>query len=397
MLTAPLIEHLAKPGDFEPLLHELEALGEETRNGRFHSDNVLQRDLELKRFAWEYKKANEGAPSQPAESKSRDELYRVFVGLEELPQPEGEEWSPGSRDLAEAKRAAYEAWGLLKFLRELKAASNRPIVVVGNDRYGRQWVVEPIHGLLRDGFAVRYDRVSSHMSMRLTVASARFGEASGENDGRPWSPNAFPMEFVREISEHMPHIVVVDGTVPVDGPQMMRFPRSMDGYVNWFVAFNDIRAGGDLERYRHESCVPLSHIPELMRWHEFVKVRRQLREWVAPGPTYKVTLWTPEPSELAQLGDFTVAGEPPDLASERPQVVIANPIIYRTEGEDLPEALRGTQPYYFDGPERFAKEKVVFGFGPHGFETRVEGTTTATYVTAVQKSITAEVEALIAT
>ena len=47
-------------------------------------------------------------------------------------------------------------------------------------------------------------------------------------------------------------------------------------------------------------------------------------------------------------------------------VILANPIIYRTEGEDLPDALRGTTPRYFDDPEAHAEDSIVFGFGSHG-------------------------------
>ena len=56
-------------------------------------------------------------------------------------------------------------------------------MVVGNDRYGRQWVIEPIEGYLKEGFTLRYDRVRSGTATRLSV------------------PSAFPREFVKEISE----------------------------------------------------------------------------------------------------------------------------------------------------------------------------------------------------
>ena len=56
------------------------------------------------------------------------------------------------------------------------------------------------------------------------------------------------------------------------------------------------------------------------------------------------------------LGDFAMRAEYPDPTDDKPQVVISNADIYRTEGNDIYETLRGTQPYYFDGPEKYAKE-----------------------------------------
>jgi len=52
----------------------------------------------------------------------------------------------------------------------------------------------------------------------------------------------------------------------------------------------------------------------------------------------------------------------PDFDDDRPQVVLANPIVYRND--TLPEDLHATLPYYFDGPEKYVSEKVVPGFGP---------------------------------
>jgi len=69
----------------------------------------------------------------------------------------------------------------------------------------------------------------------------------------------------------------------------------------------------------------------------------------------------------------------PDFDDDRPQVVLANPIVYRNDR--LPEDLHATLPYYFDGPEKYVSEKVVPGFGPFGYSPRIEGPTTAEFVT----------------
>ena len=95
------------------------------------------------------------------------------------------------------------------------------------------------------------------------------------------------------------------------------------------------------------------------------------------------------------LGDFAMRAEYPDPTDDKPQVVMSNADIYSTEGDDIYETLRGTQPYYFDGPEKYVAETVEFGFGEYGLETRVKGPTTDEFVARVQQEITAEVERLL--
>ena len=176
----------------------------------------------------------------------------------------------------EIKRVAYEAVGFLQFLRDFRSKTSRPVVAVGNDRYGRQWVVEPLEDYLKDDFIVRYDRVPSHKSMRLSVRNRLPG----------YVRLGFPREFVKDISEHMPHIVIVDSRSVRGRDAAMRFSRASRDYVNWLATFNDIRALGDESRYETDSSLPPGHITELKKWHEYVTVRRQLKAWVAPGETY---------------------------------------------------------------------------------------------------------------
>ena len=93
--------------------------------------------------------------------KSNEELYQLFNQLEELPPVAADEPHLSEQHLKEVGRTAYEAVEFLKFLRGFRARTSRHIVVVGNDRYGRQWVVEPIEAYLKEGFTLRYDRVRS--------------------------------------------------------------------------------------------------------------------------------------------------------------------------------------------------------------------------------------------
>ena len=385
ILTPPLIDFLSKGSDFDALLAELDRYREDTRNGRFDINNILQRDLEFRRFAYEYTLALEpltyqlqGRYPQP---KSNEELYQLFNQLQELPPVAAQELHLSEQHLAEVGRTAYEATEFLKFLRGFRARTSRHIVVVGNDRYGRQWVVEPIEAYLKEGFTLRYDRVRSGTSTRLSV------------------PAAFPREFVKEIGEGMPHIVIVDASHAPPNNDVMQLSRGLRGYAHWFAVFNDLRAEGNVARYQDESSLPAEHFPELMKWHDYVARREQLQGWASPGPTYRVTTWAPELKDTVILGDMQVKRYPAvsheEMGDDWPLVILANPIIYRTEGDDLPSALRGTTPRHFDDPEAHATDSIVFGFGSHGLETRLEGMNTEQFVQTVQGHIKEEIDRLL--
>ncbi len=377
-LTPLLLGHLAQEAPLESLIEELEQLRCKTRAGRFDIDNKLQKDLEYCRFSTEYNWQLDGAGATP-------DHYGLFEDLPILPPQDEEAFELQGQHLVEVKRIAFEAVGFLRFLRTFRRRTSRPIVVVGNDRYGRQWVVEPLEDYLKDGFTVRYFRNPSHKSMRLTVRHELFHSIR----------MGFTRDFVLELNEHMPHVVITDSCSPSHSPNFMRLSRGTRDYLNWFMAFNDIRAGGDCTRYESDSSLPPQHLLELKKWNEFTRVRRQLRDWVKPGSTYKVGHWAPVLKEQVRLGDFIVTRKDPDLDDDSPQVILANPAIYPDDKGEVPEILHGTQPYYFDGPERYIKEDLILGFGAHGFETRLKGTTTDTFVAAIQHQVKIEIEGLL--
>ena len=385
ILTPPLIGFLSKNSDFDSLLFELDRYRADTRNGQFDINNILQRDLEFRRFAYEYTRVLEPLTYQLQNRypppKSNEELYQLFNQLEKLPPVAADESHLSDQHLAEAGRTAYEAAGFLKFLKGFQTRTNRHIVVVGNDRYGRQWVVEPIEAYLKEGFTLRYDRVRSGTSTRLSV------------------PSAFPRDFVKEICEQMPHIVIVDASHAPPNNDVMQLSRGLRGYAHWFAVFNDLRAEGNVAIYQDESSLPAEHLPELMKWHDYVARREQLQAWVAPGQTYRVTTWAPELKDTVILGDMQVKRYPAvsheEIGGDLPLVILANPIVYRTEGDDLPDALRGTTPRHFDDPEAHAADSIVFGFGTHGLETRLEGMSTEQFVQTVQGYIKEEIDRLL--
>lgn len=379
ILTPHLVDHLAGPRDIEELLQELDRLRSETRCGRFHVENPLQRDLEFMRYSTEIQWLEGGAGGVA-------EDYPKFERLTVLPLPEELPYALDGRHVFEAKRVAYEAVVFLSFLRSFRARTRRPIVVVGNDRYGRQWVVELLEDYLEGEFTLRYDRSPSHKSMRLKLP----GELPGP------IRLGFPRDFIMHLSRLAPHVVIVDSCHDCGDRAMMQMSRGARNYVNWFMAFNHVRAEGDVTQFEPDSSLAADHHRELGKWHEYVRTCRQLRDWVASGPTYAVGHWAPILRSRVRLGDFTVQRRDPDFAAEQPQVVVANPAFYPLEDDDVPSIIRETEPYYFDGPERYEKAEVMYGFGLHGFETRLQGTTTDTFVAKVQCCMKSEIARLLA-
>ena len=385
ILTPPLIDFLSRDSDFDSILSELDRYRADTRNGRFDINNILQRDLEFRRFAYEYTRVLEPLTYQLQNRypppKSNEELYQLFNQLKKLPPAATNKPHLSEQHLAEVGRTAYEAVEFLRFLKGFRERTSRHIVVVGNDRYGRQWVVEPIEAYLKEGFTLRYDRVRSGTSTRLSV------------------PPAFPRDFVKEINAQMPHIVIVDASHAPPNNDVMQLSRGLRGYAHWFAVFNDLRTEGNLALYQDESSLPAEHLPELMKWHDYVARRQQLQDWVSPGRTYRVTTWAPELKDTVILGDMQVKRYPAvsheEIGGDLPMAILANPIVYRTEGDDLPDALRGTTPRYFDDPEAHAADSIVFGFGSHGLETRLEGMSTEQFVQTAQGHIKEEIDRLL--
>ena len=162
----------------------------------------------------------------------------------------------------------------------------------------------------------------------------------------------------------MPHVVIVDGMSPKPHLDKMLLSRATKIYAHWFVAFNDVRAQGELSRHLDDGVLPADHLTELMHWYEYVALRQQLSNWIEPGPTYRMSLWTPAPTDNARLGELTVPCRLPDLDDDRPQVILANPIMYRNEA--LPQYLQATTPlnngFWVRGVEPMAGRALGGGY-----------------------------------
>ena len=384
-LTPVLMDFLAEPGNIEEKLAELDRLQKNTRMGHFDPCNEIERDLEFHRYNWAYHDVIE-----PDFDPNAAAPYEQFLKQPVLDPQTHDEFVLDGQNLVDARRVAYEAYTLLGFLRKFRAGTSRPIIIIGNDRYGRQWGIEPLEEYLRDDFSIVYPRVPSHRSTRLTVPHMilNTGARAGLDRGS-----------IRYLSTEMPHVIVVDARNVGHGKHrlMMRMSRGARDHANWFIAFNDLRAEGDGSKYEHKMPYAPNHYPELKKWFGFVEVQRKIRPWVEPGETYSMTMWAPEITDETVLGDFRVRTRQVEYDSDEPQVVLANPLFYRTDEDDpdIHENLRGNRPYYFDGPERHVRHEVRVGFGDFGVESRVTGNTSDELVEAVQEFMRQEVARLL--
>ena len=182
-LTPVLAEYLSgDPAEVGAKLRHLDELRAATLDGRFDPDQRLQRDLEFHHFVWAYNEhviQGSGEYPPPVEpGPGNTDALAAFERLEVLPPPAPR---PAPFVLSDdhrlqAHRAAREALAFLRFLRAFRERTTRPILIAANDRYGRQWVAEPLAAHLAampDVTVVRY------------VSNAQ-GRGRG-SDGTSWS------------------------------------------------------------------------------------------------------------------------------------------------------------------------------------------------------------------
>jgi len=397
VLTPQIINYLArKDTKIEILLERLDYYRSETIAGRFLPNNLVQKELEFKHFEsfvrtlytetlgfsyndWDFYrrdlKLSKFAIPNIYEGFNRLKTLPVFNKINSVVITEIQKNN--------AFRCAYEAMCFLSFLETFKRHTNRDIIIVGNERYGRQWVIELIESYLTDWATVKYQYIRSGASMRMTV------------------PHIFSTDFVSKLSHDMPHIIVVDGANrPISNPysqssqknvflgdDFMRTSRAMRSVANWFAAFNYVRSGYKVGEWADTNILPSNRFSELVRWHEFERVIAQISPWISPGTTYRVMPWAPDLKKNVMLGDIIVDRKDQDFFGDIPTVILANTNIYRDQWDHIPIELKDTRTYYFDGPEGLVRDDLNVGFGEFGFQVRLEGPTTDMFVFEIQKTM----------
>ncbi len=127
-----------------------------------------------------------------------------------------------TRDNEHIDTCAREAAEVFKVIRERQDEETRPLLVIGNKRYGKNFVIEPLEERLRRlGCQIVYEYVRS---TDLDYDEHREAELSVDTQTR--------------IATEKPPLVVVDGTSqPKEYDdqriKLTRFPAAMKGYMNY--------------------------------------------------------------------------------------------------------------------------------------------------------------------
>ena len=391
IVTPVLAEFLARPGDFEAKLTHLDRLADATGRGEFDASDPLQRDLEYQKFSHEYHRLYGTNRKLPYVNEPPSALYRKFV---EFPVLDHEHRDEACLDdhLLEIRRAGYEAAGFLRFLRRFRAGTSRPIVVVGNNRYGRQWIVEPLAAF--SATASPYVTTASPptcprgSAWRLlgTSSSRPTTPARGPPTPFQWSSSARWTGTCHTSWWRTPRALT--GSRLDDALQGRQDLRELGGGIQ-------LRAGRGSPRRlpgrELPACRPPGTAGALVRVRQGAEAARGVGR---PGADIQRRAVGAQTTDTAHLGEIPVPFRAPALDTDEPQFILANPLVY--DDAALPEHLRGTSPYYLDGPEKYVKEEIVFGFGPYGFQPAIKGTMTASFVAAAQRAIAEEVASLTA-
>lgn len=275
---------------------EIDRLLEETRRGRFNPQNPIQKDLEFINYI--KKASNIGVKAD----------YGSFISCK---YDDSETRLPAlsADELMEARAAAYEAALFAWFVAE-RVSMGRRVMVVGNERYGKLFVTEPLRPFLEK------------LGIEVTSCYVHSGTESAEHE----------LNLLKEqVMESNPeNLIIVDGTVtPLLGKDY-RFPRSMCDYREWVKDLGKV----DQRKYK------ITHY--------------------LPKPTKKIVLGNDTPELFIKPDDSTF------------QVILANPVIAPGRFRALSEELKEHSPAYFDDPNHKAGTKNEIVFGPYGIRVLTE-------------------------
>jgi len=299
---------------------QLSQLKKLTENGQFDPNNPFQKELEFLDFV----KLNDKIPNNPGE---------VFDSLHFYDHQEIER-ELSLREQVEAEAAALEAANLYWFIRA-RVERGRKMTVVGNQRYGDYFVMEPLRSELQD--------------LGVSLSSFKIG-SSGSNEAN--LPDIFPQYFIEYLAQEKPDIVIIDGTSRFKDGKVPRLPSSFYGYLNWFKLYNQIAE----DKVSHQE--------------KTIDLMAKIKS-ANPTVSYRIAQWSPQESEDIVIGNSKMVRENPDY--ESPNVIFANPIIDPETYPNYPDYLKEHQPAFLDDPEKHIGHKKAIAFTAHGVKAVIEG------------------------
>lgn len=237
------------------------------RSGGFDRQNSLHLEIEFSRYKIR-------GPPGPKRSISLNlDGYLTFTEFRELP------WIDGSVILDDdmlkgIKLLAAEAVAVHEYINRNKR--DFPVMVIGNKRYGTNWVVDPLKEHL--------------VSQDIFIANDYVRSFDFENKYRKLG--YIKPEIWQWIAAHNPDIFIVDGAghnkEEVDGQIFARFPGAMWGYLNDFVIYNLL--AGEQEIGEEFSAETRKYAAELKKHN--------------PSHPYEFLFWAPNITERFLVGQF---------------------------------------------------------------------------------------------
>lgn len=334
---------------------ELNRLKKATENGNFERSNKLQMDLEYAKYL------------DLTSIKTADASYENFSQI-----PYNSEFGTTpivltDTDRMEARAAAIEASRVFWVVKE-RIDAGRKVLVVGNERYGKNFVVDPITADLEE--------------IGARVASSYIRSA----DGYKQYIRVFNQETLKYVASEQPDIVVVDGTAtPTTGNEKARYSRAMQGFYNWVNIFNE-GASADVETAEKTD--------EKNSDTDNLKVPQDKKYWslrnrisaLNPESTYDISFVSAYSMESVMLGHIPVDVVTPN--DTNPRFIIVNSTIEPSMIKGLPEDLAKHSPAYFDDPENKSPIDKKIVFTPKGLE-EVQGkkVSTGRYIAAAKQEI----------
>lgn len=205
--TPPIMEYLYAHREKDAYM-QLAMLREKTKAGRFDPSNEAQRDLEF------YSSYNRNGNTRILGNYYE---FRRIPFIDATVQRDTNQ-TLAEKDIMEAHEAAIEAAQVYWLVKE-KVGKGREVLVVGNERYGKRFVTDPLIDDL-ESLGVRVESTYVH--------SGNQKPDKGED--------IFSEELVKYIRQYRPDIFIVDGTKSpfVDDKVTPKFPRSMIAFKKWF-------------------------------------------------------------------------------------------------------------------------------------------------------------------
>ncbi len=336
--TQPLIE-LSKQEPHSISL-TLSALKNRTDDGFFDPGNIIQRDIEYTKYMMlmgDKKDVNYTSFSKLEHKKEETELRELTL-----------------QEQKEAEAASFEAARVFWLIKD-RIDQGKKVTVVGNRRYGDNFVVEPLRYYLEE--------------IGAQVSSYKIG-SSGTNENT--IVDVFPESFINGLIQETPDIFIVDGTPNfLDKNSNPRMPASINAYINWFYAFNEASGNQDED------------IKNLKNNTEYNMLVNKILEHTPVNP-YELSFYPESDNEQIVVGTYVVKKQ--NLSKRNPRVTMINAVVDPNKDSLFPEYLKEHKPGYLDDPDQYVRgSKQVIMFTNNGIrQTHIGRGNEAEFVNSIQ-------------